>query len=232
MTEADLILAVRAGISSTVGMAEVDDVDIQRHYPWILSRIGEKITIRTLRYVTSVANQREYSIPDAVLRVVKVYKWDSSYGNYLTFSDLGASHRKNSSIDGANEYYRFPSIWAIESMERIRGLSRTRHEFDPINRKLRIDPYPTEAGLKYYYTSADKTKWTLGALPEDMEEVVVMGVIWKCVEQLVMARSELGGVMREGGRVTYPASELWNIAKDMKTDFYDELDTKSMIYSR
>jgi len=49
---------------------------------------------------------------------------------------------------------------------------------------------------------------------------------------LVMARSELGGVMREGGRVTYPASELWNIARDMKTDFYDELDTKSMIYSR
>jgi len=230
MTEANLILAVRAGIASTSGMAEVDDADIQRIYPWVLERIGEKITIRALRYITSVANEREYSVPSAVLRVVKVFKWDSSFGNYLTVTDMGATHRPGTTE--GSEYYHFPSTWTIDMMKKIRGLSRVRHEFDPINRKLRIDPYPENAGVKYYYISADKSKWTLDDLPQDFEELVVMGCNWKCVEQLAMKRSELGGVMREGGRVSYPASELWAIAKDMKEDFYDELDTKSMIYSR
>ena len=229
MTEDELILAVRTSISSTTLMDEVEDVDIKRYYPWILSRVGEKISIRTLRYITSVANEREYSVPDAVLRVVKVYKWSATLSNYLSVSDMGATHQPGGTSE---EYYHFPSTWAIESMERMANLVRIRWEFDPINRKLRIDPHPTEAGLKYYYTSADKTKWTLVALPEDMEEVVVMGCVWKCMEQLATKRTELGGVMREGGRVSYPATELWAISKDKKTDFYDELNTKSMIYSR
>jgi hypothetical protein len=224
------VLAIPA-LTANIRLASVIIYVLIQHINQLfLVWIGEKITIRTLRYITSVANEREYSVPSAVLRVVKVFKWDSSFGNYLSVTDMGATHRPGTGE--GSEYYHFPSTWTIDMMKKIRGLSRVRHEFDPINRKLRIDPYPEEAGTKYYYISADKSKWTLDDLPQDFEELVAMGCTWKCTEQIAMKRSELGGVMREGGRVSYPASELWAIARDMKEDFYNELDTKSMIYSR
>lgn len=230
MTEADLLLAVRATTSSKSNMDELLDDDIKRHYDWILKRIGTKISIRNLRYITSVANQRDYSVPNEVLRVIRLFKWDSSYSNYMTTNNLGGSHRPDSY--NGNEYYNFPSMWVIKMMKKVRGLPRVSWEFNPIDRLLSIDPYPTEAGTKYYYVSAEKSKWTLSGLPEDMEELVVIGSTWKAVEQIAMARSSLGGVVREGGFVTYPATELWNLSKELKTDFYEELDTKAMLLSR
>lgn len=230
MTEAELIKAVRAGIGTTAKMKEVLDADIKRIYPWVLARIGEKITIRTLRYITSVANQRAYSVPTAVLRVIKVFSWSSYEDNYLSVTEMGATHRPG--VFDRDERYHHPSTWTIDTMKKLRGLPKIRFEFDPINRELKIDPYPTEAGKKYWYLSVDKSKWTLSALPEDMEELLVTGCVWKAAEQVAMKRSELGGVMREGGRVTYPASELWTIAKDKRTEFKDDLTTKAMIYNR
>jgi len=231
MTEADLILAVRAGLGqNTVAKEELEDVDIVRHYGEILMKIGEKITIRELRYITGAVDTRSYDVPSTVLRVVKVYRWDTYAENYLSVSDLGASHRPGAGRPSEN--YMFPSIHTMDAMRKHRGLPRIRHEFDPINRKLRIDPMPSTAGNKYYYVSVEKTQWSLSALPEDFEEIITTGCVWKGLEQIALKRSELGGVLREGGRVTYPATELFTIADKKKGHFEDLLDIKQMLYGR
>ena len=229
MTNANLIIDVRSSCGKvTVEMDELDDAEIITKSNWILNRIGDSITIRALRSITSVANQREYDVPEAVKRVIKVFPWDSADSDLMILGDPVVSGES-----GSNVYYNFPSMWAIRNMRRNRALPRIRHEFDPINRKLRIDPYPTEAGLKYWYQSADKTQWILEDLPTEMEELVVLGTTWKGLEQIALNRSTLGGVLREtGGRVTYPATELKLFVDSTKKEFKEMLRIKSMLYSR
>jgi len=227
MTSANLIIYVRGEVGKvTSGTGELDDADITNYSNWILKRIGDRVTIRQIRFITSVANQRSYAVPDAVLRVQKVYRWDAVDEDLMILGGWKADEGE------ANEYYNFPSLWVMKMMRKMRGLPRIRCHFDPIERKLFIDPAPDEASKKYYYVSVDKTKWTLDALPEDFEELVVLGTAWKSLEQIALKRSNLGGQMREGGRVTYPSTELKLFVDDKKKEFYQQLDIKSMIYSR
>jgi hypothetical protein len=132
----------------------------------------------------------------------------------------------------ANEYYNFPSLWAIRMMRRIRGLPRIRFEFNPVEKKLKIDPYPENTGDKYWYISIEKSDWTLAKLPSDFEELLVTGTVWKCLEIIALKRSTLGGVLRAGGFVDYPASSLKQFIDSKKDAFFTELDVKSMLYSR
>lgn len=231
MISANLITYVRSGCGkNTVAKSELDDAEIVQYSTDILKRIGDKITIRELRYITGEINTRSYDVPSTVLRVVKVYVWDTYAENYLSVGDIGASHRPDKG--SVSEGYMFPSLHTMDAMRKARGLPRIRHEFDPINRKLRIDPMPSVAGDKYYYVSVEKTQWTLSALPEDFEELVVVGCVWKSLEQIALKRSELGGVLREGGRVTYPATELFALAEKKKTQFDEMIDIKQMLFSR
>jgi len=231
MIEANLITYVRSGLGkNTVAKGELDDTDIVQYSTDILKRIGDKITIKEMRYITGVISTRSYDVPATVLRVVRVYVWDYYAENYLSVGDLGASHRPGETY--TNEGYMFPSTYTMDAMRKARALPRIRYEFDPINRKLRIDPMPTESGNKYWYLSVEKSKWTLALLPEDFEEIMIIGCVWKSLEQIALKRSELGGVMREGGRVTYPATELFAIAEKKKEQFDDLLNVKQMAYSR
>ena len=136
-----------------------------------------------------------------------------------------------SAVD-ASEGYNFPSMRIIDRMRRVRGLPRIKHEFDPINQKLKIDPMPTEDGNKYWYTSIERSDWTLENVPEDFEDLLVTGVAWKCLEIVALKRSNLGGVIRDGGFVTYPATELKLFVDQYRDDFHAELKLKSKLYSK
>ncbi len=232
MIEADLITKVRAKIGKIgTDKGEVDDEDIVAQYGWILIRIAEKITVRELRYITSVANQRGYIVPNTVLRIPYVYKWDNVDESYLTVSDLGVSHRPSSGFV-TNEYYHHPSMWTIKMMKKHRGLPRINFEFNPITRELRIDPHPTITGNRYYYNSVEKSKWVLNDIPEDFEGLLIVGCAWKSIEQVAMKRSNLGGIMREGGLVTYPATEIKLISEMYEKQFKTDLRIKALIYAR
>ncbi|TET09095.1 hypothetical protein E3J84_05515 [Candidatus Aerophobetes bacterium] len=88
---------------------------------------------------------------------------------------------------------------------------------------------PTEAGDKYWYTSVERSDWTLGNLPEGFEELLVLGTSWKCLEILALKRSSLGGVIRDGGFVTYPSTELKLFVDQYRDDFHAELKLKSKL---
>jgi len=231
MVEADLITQVRSKIGKVTSVkGEVEDSDIQTYYGWILKRFGEYITIRQLRYITGEADTREYSVPNTVLRVQDVLPWDAIDESSLSPSEMGATHRAQSGGEG--ETFNFPSTYIIKMQRKMRGLNRIRFEFDPIERKLRIDPFPTSDGDKYWYKSVEMSKWTLAALPEDMEEITVIGTSWRALEQVLLVRSSLGGIIREGGFVSYPAAELKNYVETWKEEFESLLTVKGMIYSR
>ena len=229
MTEKELIDAVRAECGKiTVAQDEVDDPDIIRYGQKILKLIGEKITVKTVRYITSTADEREYAVPSEVLRVQQVFPWDAIQDEF----DFGQTSVVAGFNGGIVSDYEFPSLWKIKMMRKMRGLPRINHEYDPINRKLKIDPAPSEDDIKYFYKSVDRTKWTLKSLPDDFEEMQVVGVSWKALSQVALKRSNLGGQMREGGRVTYPSTELRLFVQDKKDEFDEALRVKSMIYSR
>lgn len=229
MTEQELIEAVRAEMGGiTVAMNEIDDKDIIRYGSKILNLIGEKITIKTLRYITSTEDEREYDVPEAVLRVQDLFPYHAVDDMY----DFGQTSLEITGGGGIVSDVVWPSLWKIKMMRKMRALPRLVWEFDPINRKLKIDPAPSEDGTLYYYMSVDKTKWTLNKLPEDFGEMITVGTAWKSLSQLALKRSNLGGQIREGGRVTYPSTELRLFVQDKKEEFEEKLKIKSMVYTR
>jgi len=229
MTEQELIDAVRAECGKiTVAMDEVDDPDIIRYGQKILKIMGEKITVKTVRYITSEADEREYAVPSDVLRVQQIFPWDAIQDEF----DFGQTSVVAQYSGGIVSDFEFPSLWKIKMMRKMRGLPRVQHEYDPINRKLKIDPAPSEDGINYFYKSVDRTKWTLKSLPDDFEEMQVVGTAWKSLSQVALKRSNLGGQLREGGHVTYPSTELRLFVQDKKDEFDEALRVKAMIYSR
>lgn len=229
MTDKELIESVRAECGKvTQAMDEVDDKDIVRYSVRILNLIGEKITVKTVRYITSTADEREYAVPEAVLRVQQVLPWDAIQDEF----DFGQTSVIVDNTGGIVSDYEFPSLWKIKMMRKMRGLPRIVHEYDPINRKLKIDPAPEEDDVKYFYKSVDKTKWVLKDLPEDFVEMVVVGVVWKALGQITSKRSFLGNVIRDTGRMTGASIGLNAFIQDKKNEFDEHLRVKSMIYSR
>lgn len=230
MTVAELILAVRAACGAvTAAMDEVSDVDIARYGEAILRLVEEKITVKTIRYITSTIDEREYSVPAEVLRIQQVFPWTGIEELY-DFGQTSLAIQRTTA--GVMNEYEFPSLWKIRMMRKMRGIPRFSFEFDPINRKLKIDPAPSETGTLYYYKSVDKTKWTLALIPEDFSEMVIIGTTWKSLNQIALKRANLGGQIRDGGSVTYPASELRTFAQDKKKEFDEALRVKTMIYTR
>lgn len=227
MEEAELIAAARVKCGKLTNTKELGDTDITSEGAKILRKIAEWITIRVHRYITSEADVRDYDTHENTIRVPKVFRWDEA-GNQNTMV-LG------SSIGGeeeAIENYVFPSMKIIDRMRRVGGLPRIKHEFDPVNKTLKIDPMPTETGKKYWYTSIERSDWTLAKLPGDFEDLLVTGTAWKCLEIVALKRSNLGGVIRDGGFVTYPASELKLYVDQYRDDFNAELKLKSKLYSK
>lgn len=228
MTGANLILGVRAECGKVAsGSGELDDDDINRQYPWILDLIADRITIKILRSFTTVANQRTYGVNSSTRRVVKVYPPGTVDEQIL---DLG-----NNIVGGfaeGNEYYNFPSMWKIKMARKVHGMPKFKWQFDVIQRKIVIDPKPESAGRTYWYSSVEKSQWTLDNLPVEFEYLLTIGTAWKALEQIALRRSVLGGIQRAGGMVDYPSANLNVYIERKQKDFFTELNTKAEIYNR
>lgn len=227
MTDAELIIAVRARCGKvTSGMGELDDADITREGGWILKKIAERITVKCHRYITSVANQREYDVADETLRVQELFPTGSVDTDMLNDPEMTGYTVDENAI----EEYNWPSLYMIRKERQLKGLPDIRGSFDPIRRKLAIDPYPETAGDKYWYTSIEKTRWTLAAVPEDFEGLVVLGTSWRGLETIALKRSTLGGVHRDGGFINYPEERLKKFIDSWRDEFYDDLRLKAKLY--
>jgi len=224
MEASNLYAAVRAEVGKVSNTIELEDADILRESGYILTKIAERIPSKALRYITSIANQREYDVNANTMRVQKVFVWDTMDENIMVLGGYRIS------IDEPNEYVEFPSLWVIEMTRKMRALPRIRHYFDPVRKKLAIDPYPEEAGMKYWYISVEKTDWTLAKCPVDFESTLVTGVVWKCLEIILMKRSNLGGIMREGGLVDFPSVSMRPFIEAKKSEFFDDLEIKTKLY--
>lgn len=225
MLDDDLRTAVRRKCGKVTATSLGDD-DIDAEGVEILKIIAERLTERVIREITSVANQREYSVNAATIRVQKVFRWDGIDPDLL---QLGSPEVP--AVD-RNVYYNFPSLWTIEQMLKRRGLPPLKFEFNPVERKLKIDPMPREADLTYYYISVEKTDWTMAKVPDDFEGLLITGTSWKCLEILALERTTLGGIPREGGRVDYPADRLRKYVDAYRNEFYDALKIKAMLYNK
>jgi len=224
-TESDLIITVRAECGKVASVVELADADIQREEVFILNRIAETIPIKTLRYITSLANVSDYDVNVATANVRKVFQWSGIDNELLVLGGYKADEADR------DELYNFPSLWAIEQFRRLRALPKLRCEFHPVTRKLRIIPTPTQAGEKYYYISVEHAAWTMETLPNEFKELLTTGVVWKCFEIILLKRSNLGGVLRDGGFTDFPAVSMKSFIETKKADFLELLNVKAMIYS-
>lgn len=228
MTDAELAVEVRAelGKLETINTVDINDTDIIREAGHILERINSRITKKVLRSFTTTINVREYSVNPSTLRVQEVLTADEvedlklKLGSYIIKEEV-----ENDDI------YNFPSLWYINASRRKRALPNIRWDWNPIEKKLKIDPCPNETGEKVWYISVESAGWTVSACPTDFKELMIRGTVWKCLQIIALRRSTEGGIERGGGRVDYPADALFRCAKDIQVDFEEELDLKVRLYS-
>lgn len=228
MIEATLLAAVKVecGKISTSSI-ELGDADIVTEYTQVLSEFGEFIPIKKHRYITSVANQREYTVPATVLRVKNVFVW-ASLNDDPFFPGEGYAAISGG---GEMEYFNFPSLHIIEAIRIQKNLPRIRFDFHPTERLLKIDPYPLETGVRYYYTSVESGAWTLALLPSDFNELLILGTTVKCMSIIAMKRSQLGGVQRPGGFIDYPVDRLKPFIDQKRDEYQKKLLMKAKLYS-
>lgn len=226
MEEDALYEAVRAecGKIPITNTVDIENDDIDREALYIIDEIARFLPIRVLRYVPSVAGEREYEVDTNTIRVQKLYRWDTIAADLLKLGSIQASETD------ASEYHNFPSLWTIRQLKRHRAIKEYKFSFHPVVKKLYIDPAPQETGTKLWYISIEREDWTLEKMPSHFEKVLVTGVSWRCLEIVALRRSDLGGVIREGGFVTYPSTELKKFVDQKRDDFYAELKVLSMLH--
>jgi len=224
-TENDLIQAVRAECGKVANAVELADIDILREKAFVLNRIAEMIPVKVLRSIVSVISQTDYDVNVKTVNVRKVFQWDDTDSDLMVLGGYRADEA------GRDERYNFPSLWAIEQFRRLRGLPKIRYEFHPVTRKLSIIPAPTETGTAYYYISVEHADWTMASLPEEFKELLTLGVTWKCIEIILLKRSNLGGVLRDGGFVDFPAVSMRTFIETKKSEFNELLNRKAMLYT-
>jgi len=232
MTETELKSSVRLMCGNPDETKELTDTNIVAISAWILNIIGERITVRRVRYITLLATQPEggYDVHASCTRVKSVLT--SGEIDDTNLLNPGSDYQVAAGTD-ASDYYNWPSLWTIKMQRSWRGRSRFKWTFDAVNKKLRIDPHASSnAGDKYYYLSIEHSHWTLDDLPSEFDDLLITGVSWKALEAVALVRSPLGGVHREGGFVTYPATELKRFVDQKRDEFFTDLNLKAKIYSR
>jgi len=226
MTTAELYATVRTALGKipAENTADIDNPDILEASVWILRRINNAIPETRVRYITSEINQPEYDVPDTVVRVRKVFYYKEIETDLMILGgiEIGRSER--------NEYYNFPSIYEIEQMMQKRGRPKIRFSFHPRYRKLVINPAPENAGRRYYYQTVEANQFAITDIPEDLEELLIVGCAWKTLMVVALRRSDLGGVIREGGFVTYPSTELKLFVDEYRNEFKMILEAKARVY--
>ncbi len=226
MTTEELFASVRISLGKipATNTSDIENGDIQEASVWILRRINNAIPETLVRYITSVANETEYDVPDTVIRVRRVLYYDEIETDLMILGGIKVDRSER------NEYYNFPSMYAIEQMMRKRGRPKIRFSFHPRYRKLVINPAPENVGRRYYYQTVEKNQFTLENIPEDLEELLLLGCAWKALMIVALRRSDLGGVIREGGFVTYPATELKRFVDEYRDEFKMVLEAKAKVY--
>lgn len=226
MTSADLIAAVRSRMGKISDTHQIEDTDITREGDYILKIIAERVSEKVMRTITSVANQRGYSVHANTRRVQKVFKWEGIDPQLL---QLGSP--EVAAVD-RNEYYNFPSLWQIEQILKRKGLPKVKFEWNPAKRTLYIDPAPRIDDETYYYVSIEYANWALSSLPTEFEDILITGTAWRALEIAFLYRSSLGGVQREGGFIDYPADRMKPFIDGKRDEFYEQLRIKTIIYNR
>lgn len=226
MEQAELIKATRAECGKVTATEELEDEDVVREANWILKRIDERIVDRKLRFFESTNGEREYDVHADTVRVQKVFPSDTQIEELM---ELGTHHSSDIDPD-AEDYYLFPSLYTIRLQRRIRGLPSLKWEWNAIRRKVVIDPHPLQDGDKYWYISVERANWTLENVPDDFEELLVTGTAWKCIEIVLLKRSDLGGIIREGGYTDYPAPAMREFITGKKDEFFSLLNLKAQLY--
>jgi hypothetical protein len=227
MEDSELVAAVRAECGKVNDDETLDNADVLRESNWILKRIDEKITDRKVRSFLSEADEREYSPHDNTVRVQRVFPFDTLGSDPMNF---GSQYGRTVFDPEASDFYLWPSLYVIAQQRRLAGLPPFRWEWNHIRRKIIIDPMPTVGDEKYWYVSIERVEWTLANLPESFEELLVTGTTWKCLEIVLLKRSDLGGIQRAGGFIDYPASTLKPFVDDKRDAFYDILRMKVQLY--
>jgi len=230
MTDEQLQVAVNAACGKIESVIELATDDIDREGAYILQRIDERITDRKLRSFVGVLNQREYSPHADTVRVIKVYPSDTQLDNRLILGAASASGGNADLDDSVIDSYLWPSLNSIDRQRRVRGLPDLAWGWNHIRRKITIDPAPYQGGDNYWYMSIERANWTLADLPSDLEELIVLGTSWKCLEIVILKRSNLGGIHREGGFANYPAGTLGDWVVRKRDDFFDSLKLKAALY--
>jgi hypothetical protein len=226
MNIAALSVQVRAACGKVTNTTELEEADIVATSARIVSRIAEIGSSCSLRSFTSVANQREYSVNTATTRVKKVLQWATIQND---LSELGSIFVPTS-LSPYGEYYTFPSLRTLDSSLQQYAATHIKFEFDPITRKISVDPYPQVGGDLYWYVSIEHGGWTAATVPADFENLLVLGTAWRCMEIIVAKRSGLGGIQRPGGMLDYPAPSMQSVIDSKKLEFEQELERMGKIY--
>lgn len=225
MTTADLTKYIRARLGKIQNNIDIDDNDISHAADIIIKLLGEKFPKRVLRSVTLTEDTREYTVENGTIRVPEVFT-----NSEMAEMNMDLGSPLVAEVD-VHEDYNFPSLWAIKQMRRRRAAGILRFDFNPIEKKLKIDPTaPLVTGDKLWYMSVESAGWALATIPTDFNELVELGSSWKCLEIVAMRRSTEGGILREGGTVAYPADAIFRIARDMKKEFDELLDIKMKLF--
>jgi len=232
MTPEKLRLAVNSECGKIQSDIELDNDDIDREGGYMMVRIDEKITDKRLRSFVGEANVREYDPHADTVRVTKVYPSDTQLDDKLV---LGSHHSAGSGLGGALgdtviDPYFWPSLNLIDNQRRAKGLPKLTWGWNHIRKKITIDPMPFQDGDNYWYQSVERSNWTLANLPSDLDELIVTGTVWKCLEIVLGQRSQLGGIPREGGFVNYPAGTMGDWVVRKKDEFFDMLKLKTVLY--
>jgi len=231
MTSVELALAVNAECGKIQSELELASADIAREGGYILQRIDERITDRRLRSFVGTIDIREYSPHANTVRVIKVYPSDSELDDRMVLGSASAGASGSESLDDSvTDPYLWPSLNSIDRQRRVRGLPNLVWGWNHVRRKITIDPAPFQTGDNYWYMSIERANWTLADLPVDLSELIVTGTVWKCLEIVLLQRSQLGGIHREGGFANYPAAALGDWIERKRTDFFDLLELKAALY--
>ncbi len=232
MTDVELRKAVKAECGKIQSDTELASDDIDREGGYILQRIDERITDRKLRSFVGTIAIREYSPHADTVRVIKVYPSDTQLDDRMVLGSASASAQSGGGDldDTILDPYLWPSLNSIDRMRRVRGLKDLAWGWNHVRRKITIDPAPYQSGDNYWYMSIERANWTLANLPIDLTELIVTGTTWKCLEIVLLQRSQLGGIHREGGFANYPAATLGDWVERKRTDFFDTLTLKAAIY--
>jgi len=216
MTNEALVAAVRAECGKVSNTIDIADVDITREAAFILRRISSTLPERVVRSITTSEGVSEYDAHASTVRVEGIFQ--------LAEDQAEAIFNFNTRIDSA-ERSLWPSIDVIDEMRRKRAATFLRYNFHPVRRKILLAKTPDSDDVELFYISVEEAVWTLATLPASFEELVVTGTTWKSLEIIALRRTTEGGIMREGGRVDYPADALRKFIDAKKKEFEDDLAT-------